>query len=463
VPARRDPEAQAETEGVAAAEDAVSSASALGLPVGSPLYYDMEGYALDNAACTQAVQTFLSAWVSQLHAQGYLAGVYGSAASTMRDLQALATTSAAPDDVWIGDWDGDTSVFGDPYVSDALWTDHQRIHQFAGAHNESYAGVTINIDSDAVDAAALGPAAPAAGAPAPPTPAPNQTTTTTPASPSLSAAGSVTSADGAATVSWPAGAFSEPVVVSLTPSLPAQPVAGFGSGGYGVQLSVAQTQSNAAVASFSDPLTIHINPEQGPLAPLSSTNGTTWLPLPELVGGLLPAGIEAGYAREPDGSTVIETREGGEFALLPDTTPPPAPASLRGHFSHGTLVLAWPASSDAAGAAVSYQVSLTDMPLLTVSGQTVAALRAFHPSAPSVYRVRAIDAAGNLSAPSPPLVVLPTKRPAGVPDSVPAWAWSLFAWQQQGKVGSRPTTPRTLPEWFWRWRAWRSSPFHLKV
>jgi hypothetical protein len=225
---------------------------------------------------------------------------------------------------------------------------------------------------------------------------------------------------------------------------------------------VQQTVTNSAVGSFSLPLTIHIAAEQGPLAPLSSTNGTTWAPLPELVGGLLPAGVEAGFARQPDGSTVIETRVSGDFALLPDTTPPPPPATLRGHFSHGTLVLAWPASSDAAGAAVSYQVTLTNMPLLTVSGQTLAALRAFHPTAPSVYRVRAIDAAGNQSGPSPPLVVLPTKRPAGVPDHVPAWAWSLFAWQEQGKVGERPLAPQTLPEWFWRWHAWRSNPFHLK-
>ena len=59
-------------EGTAAADDAIASASQLGLPAGSPIYFDMEGYALDNPACTQTVQTFLSAWVAELHAQGYL-------------------------------------------------------------------------------------------------------------------------------------------------------------------------------------------------------------------------------------------------------------------------------------------------------------------------------------------------------------------------------------------------------
>ena len=90
--------AAASAEGTFAADDAIASASQLGLPSSSPIYFDMEGYALDNPACTQTVQTFLSAWIVELHAQGYLAGVYGSAASTMRDLQALTTTAAAPDD-----------------------------------------------------------------------------------------------------------------------------------------------------------------------------------------------------------------------------------------------------------------------------------------------------------------------------------------------------------------------------
>ena len=153
---RRSAPSAAAAEGTSAADDAIASASQLGLPAGSPIYFDMEGYALDNAACTQTVQTFLSAWVAELHGQGYLAGVYGSAASTMRDLQALTTTSAAPDDVWIADWNGDTSVFGDPYVSDGIWTNHQRIHQFSGGHRETYGGVTLDIDGDSLDGAVVG-------------------------------------------------------------------------------------------------------------------------------------------------------------------------------------------------------------------------------------------------------------------------------------------------------------------
>jgi hypothetical protein len=32
-----------------------------------------------------------------------------------------------------------------------MWANHQRVHQYTGGHNESYGGVTINIDSNAVD------------------------------------------------------------------------------------------------------------------------------------------------------------------------------------------------------------------------------------------------------------------------------------------------------------------------
>ncbi len=448
--------ANASAQGTTAALDAITQASRLGLPAGSPIYDDIEGYALNNPPCTQAVQTFVSAWVSALHGQGYLAGVYGSAASTMRDLQALSTTSGSPDDVWIADWNGAIGVFGDPYVSDGLWSNHQRIHQFSGGHDETYGGVTINIDGDAVDAAVV------AGSAGSVIPTPPVVLPPPPADAALSAAGSLGSSDGVAGVSWPAGSFDGSVIVSLTPSLPSPPVAGFGAGGYGVRLAVEQTGTADQLTSFLEPLTITIGPQQGSLAPMYSTDGASWKPLPGLVGDLLPSGTEAAFAREPDGSVQIETRVAGMFALLPSTTPPPAPVQLSGHFSYGSLVLGWPASTDATGNAVSYRVSLGTQPLLTVGGETGAALRVFHPHAASVYRVQAIDAAGNISLPSPPLIVLPSHRPAGIPDELPAWAWRIFHWQQDGAVGPRPAAPKPLPGWYWLWRAWRVAPFHVE-
>ena len=128
----------------------------------------------------------VAAWVDELRAQGFVAGVYGSAASTIRDIATLG--SSLPDAAWIANWNGVEGVFGDPYVSDSVWANHQRVHQYKGGHKETWGGVTINIDSNYVDGAVVGGVAPP-----PPQPPPT--------------AGSVGSGDNRAIVSWPDGAF----------------------------------------------------------------------------------------------------------------------------------------------------------------------------------------------------------------------------------------------------------------
>src|SRR5262249_8066519 len=159
-------QATAAAQGRTAADDAASLAGALGLPPGSPIYFDMEGYKLNDGACTKAVQAFVTGWVTELRSSSFLPGVYGSAASTIRDVSSLG--AALPDVVWIANWNGVESVFGDPFVSDTLWANHQRAHQYKGGHKETWGGVTINIDSSYVDGAVVGAASP----PPPPPPEP---------------------------------------------------------------------------------------------------------------------------------------------------------------------------------------------------------------------------------------------------------------------------------------------------
>jgi hypothetical protein len=443
----------ASSQGTAAADDADARAAALGLASGSPIYFDMEGYALSNPPCTQAVQSFVTAWVNELHALGHLAGIYGSAASTIRDMQALATTASAPDEVWIANWNDNASVFGDPYVSDSLWTNHQRAHQYRGGHRETWGGVTIDVDSSYVDAAVVG-AGGTLPVPAPPIPLPT---------PGESAAGSVTAADGISSVSWPAGAFPQSVVVSLTPALPVEPLTGFGDGGYGVELQVQQTASAILRKSFATPLTIHVARQPDGVAPMTSSDGVNWRPLPPLFGGALARGASAGYTRNPDGSFDIQTTSGGFFALLHERTRPPAPDGLTARFSHGQLVLSWPKSTGAAGDAISYRVTLGQKPLLSIPGQTTAAIPRVHHDSPSVYRVVATDAAGKSSEPSKPIVIMPTKRPHKLPRALPDWAWPMFEWMQSGKAGNRPKGPKILPSWYWRWYSWQAAPFHVRA
>lgn len=143
---------QAGAEGAAAAGDAVNDALAIGLPAGNPIYYDMEGYTRGSTN-TSAVLSFLSAWTSQLHADGYASGVYSSAGSGITDLANQAGTGyVEPDDIWFADWNGQQTT-NSSYVPAADWPANQRLHQYRGAHNESYGGVTINVDNDYLDGA----------------------------------------------------------------------------------------------------------------------------------------------------------------------------------------------------------------------------------------------------------------------------------------------------------------------
>ncbi len=151
----------ASSQGAAAANDAVAHAQALGIPAGNPIYDDMEQYSRSSSA-TQTVLAYLSGWTTQLHADGYLSGVYSSASSGITDLvQAYGTGYAEPDDIWIAHWNNQQTT-SDPYVPSGDWPGAKRIHQYNGAHNETYARVTINIDGDYVngDTASGGNASP---------------------------------------------------------------------------------------------------------------------------------------------------------------------------------------------------------------------------------------------------------------------------------------------------------------
>ena len=433
----------AATQGAAAADDAVAKSNGFGLPAGSPLYLDVEGYATNNLACTKAVQAFVVGWVNELRPLGYLAGVYGSAASTIRDVAGLG--SSIPDAVWIANWNGVQAVFGDPHVSDSLWAAHQRIHQYKGGHNETWGGVTLDIDNDYLDGPVVGPS----GAPPPP---PTTTAPPPPATPTTG--GAVGSGDGKAAASWPSAAFAFPVAVTLTPT--SQPST---TTGYAVQLTVTRTDVQQPVTRFGAPLTLHLIVPAAGLVPSYSPDGTTWKAIPKLASGGVP--VDAGYTLDPDGTVEIQTFVPGYFGLRSDTTPPTQPPGFAGHFTGASLVLQWQGATDDSGTVASYQVLLDGTPVQSLKGSSRrAVVRAFHSSGLTVYRVRAVDPVGNLGKASRPIAVRPRNRPVGVPRVLPKWAWSVFEWQHG--QGPRPTSaPKKLPAWYWTWAEWRLSPFRL--
>ena len=450
--------ALATVQGADAASDAVTRAASLGLQPGTPIYFDMEAYKTNDPLCSLVVEDFIAAWVTGLHAGGYVAGVYGSAASTIRDV-ALLPPGETVDAVWIANWNGKQSVFGDPYVADSLWANHQRLHQYRGGHLETYGGVTINIDSSIVDApvagpGGIGPATPPSPAP-PAAPAPAPTPTPTPA------AGTASSPDGAVTVDWPANAFGTAAAVTLTTTTLLEKTQGFAAGSSIAKLDV-RAATGAAIARFNTALVLRLGPLAPGLVPAYSPDGVTWVPLARTKSIGLPIGSDNRYSQATDGSITITTIVPGSFGLLLDTARPSRP-TVTARLSRGGLQLRWQPATDNSNAIAGYQLTFGGKPILILAGTaTHATITNFHTTGTSVFRVVAADSAANQSVASKAIVITRRPRPTIPVKAVPKWAWQLAAWQSKGKHGTRPRTPAPVPAWYWTWASWEQQPYKLR-
>ncbi len=145
---------KARRQGRQEAVKTVARAQQLGLANGSTLWYDLEAFDIRPTHCRESALSFLSAWTNKLHKLDYVSGVYSSAASGVTMLDDAMTNRpgryAMPDQIWIADWNGRADTHSD-YVRPTSWSDHQRVHQYRGGHNETWGGVTINIDSNFLD------------------------------------------------------------------------------------------------------------------------------------------------------------------------------------------------------------------------------------------------------------------------------------------------------------------------
>ena len=154
--------AQAGTQGAAAAQDAVTQARSLGLAPQSVLIYDMEAYRTDDAACHSGVLAFMNMWTARLHDLGYLSGFYSSMGSGGADQVAnyAAPGYVRPDYIDFARWDLTATVL-DPAIPYTYWGPHRRMKQYQGGHVETWGGVSINIDRNYLDFAVLPAAGPA--------------------------------------------------------------------------------------------------------------------------------------------------------------------------------------------------------------------------------------------------------------------------------------------------------------
>ncbi len=161
--------AAARTQGVLEARKAVTAARNLGIVAGSTLFYDLEAFNIKHStACTWSALWFLSSWTQELHRYRYASGIYSSAASGLKIVDDArvrpGNTVTMPDQVWIADWNGKASTYSS-YIRNDGWNPYGRAHQYQGGHNETWGGVTINIDRNYLDLRT--PTLPGAAAPAP--------------------------------------------------------------------------------------------------------------------------------------------------------------------------------------------------------------------------------------------------------------------------------------------------------
>jgi hypothetical protein len=74
--------------------------------------------------------------------------------STGPILSGLAGIPNVPDAIWPAHWltpfyyNPNATVWDVYSLSNSLWNNHQRIRQYTGGHNETWGGLTLNIDSD---------------------------------------------------------------------------------------------------------------------------------------------------------------------------------------------------------------------------------------------------------------------------------------------------------------------------
>jgi hypothetical protein len=142
---------KARTQGVAEAQKTVAAATRLGISAGSTMWYDLEGFDATKNRCRNSAMAFLSAWTRELHILHYLSGVYSSAGSGIWMLDEARiddpTAYQLPDQIWIARWDGAANT-STAYIRNDGWRPGGRMKQYVGGHNETWGGVTINVDKD---------------------------------------------------------------------------------------------------------------------------------------------------------------------------------------------------------------------------------------------------------------------------------------------------------------------------
>lgn len=153
-------------QGSSEADLALTVAAQLGLTeadqAGTVIYYDLEAYNTSNTACKDAASMFIQGWSDRMDNTGNVSAMYGaSCASALTDIAQLTNP---PDAIWVANWylsniyNSAATVWDAACLSNSFWPNHQRIRQYTGGHNETWGGITVNVDSNVIDGVVAVPA-----------------------------------------------------------------------------------------------------------------------------------------------------------------------------------------------------------------------------------------------------------------------------------------------------------------
>jgi hypothetical protein len=215
---------------------------------------------------------------------------------------------------------------------------------------------------------------------------------------------------------WPTPPTPQDYILILR--VDARPVGGgFAQGTQIVDVTARWALAGTYVTQFDAPIEIVFsNPSGGATVPAHSPNGSTWTTIPP-IGGPLPAWQPDGFTRS--GSDVhVWTRHLTYFGLLRDAGAPTAPRDLAGVVADDGLTLRWAPGSDASGQMGNF--------ILFVNGESYgefgptefeAKLGSFIAGDTRTFTLAQFDAAGNLSARTPPLRAVPRLAGLGLAEA----------------------------------------------
>ncbi len=156
--------AAAYAQGVDNANQARAKLLELGLTnpdgTGNVVYDDLE-YFTYSTTCSAAARAFVQGWSTRLQELGIISGLYASSSNLNQNK--IYNLQPPPYAAWIAEWyrvpgyRPDVTVWDVDWLDDMYWSDHQRVFQYSGSHDETWGGVTINIDNNVLDGLVAAP------------------------------------------------------------------------------------------------------------------------------------------------------------------------------------------------------------------------------------------------------------------------------------------------------------------